>query len=103
MGGRGGPKRGSIAIPVSLNSRIRDAYASLLQDPDEGVFLSKLKSQLSNIPSGELDQALRDLDRTREAVLIPEAQQGILSAKDRDAAIRIGGEDKHILRFNRRR
>jgi hypothetical protein len=78
------------------------AYNRLASDPGDLVMLSELRSEFPNIDRGEFDKLLRDLDAKRVIHLEPEVKQSLLSNKDRAAALSIGGEDKHLIRFMRR-
>jgi hypothetical protein len=65
--------------------------------PGAWVSLTRLRDALSLLSRQEVDDALLRLDLQPATYLIPEANQKTLSAADREAAIHIGGEDKHLL------
>lgn len=109
MGGRGGPalqKGGTSAAPAassSLNDRVRDVYSALVQSSGEDlVSLSEIRSRIPDASHADLDRVFRDLDSGREAMLVPESKQSLLTQADRDAAVNVGGEAKHLLRISRR-
>jgi hypothetical protein len=81
---------------VSTVDRVRRAYADLAAEPEDWVSLTELRRQLDGLPRHEVDQVLKDLDG-KGGTLIPEANQKTLTAEDRAAAVRIGGEDNHLL------
>jgi hypothetical protein len=83
--------------PPGVDDQIRAVYATLASRPGGWVSLTRLRDALSEIPRDELDEALLRLDLEPRIDLIPEANQKTLSSADREAAIRIGGEDKHLL------
>ncbi|HEY2060397.1 hypothetical protein [Amycolatopsis sp. NBC_01480] len=81
---------------ASIVDRVRRAYADLAAEPEDWVSLTDLRRQLDGLPRHEVDQVLKDLDG-KGGTLIPEANQKTLTAEDRAAAVRIGGEDNHLL------
>ena len=76
---------------------IRHAYAGLTPRPGGWVSLTRLRTALADTPRAELDAALQTLNRTPGVSLIPEENQKVLTAADRDAAIVIGDHAKHLL------
>ncbi|MDT8915066.1 hypothetical protein [Amycolatopsis sp. PS_44_ISF1] len=76
--------------------RVRQAYTELAAEPGAWVRLTDLRRQLAGVPRAELDRVLKDLDGNG-VTLIPEENQKTLRAEDREAAIRIGSEDNHLL------
>jgi hypothetical protein len=80
----------------SIVDRVRRAYADLAAEPEGWVSLTNLRRQLDGLPRHDVDQALKDLDGNG-VTLIPEENQKTLTAEDRAAAVRIGGEDNHLL------
>lgn len=80
---------------------IESAYESLVGRPGGWVSLTRLRSALARVPRAEMDDALRQLSRRPEVYLIPEANQKILTAEDRAAAVDLGGEAKHLLSIDR--
>jgi hypothetical protein len=84
------------AAEVSIVDRVRRAYADLAAEPEDWVSLTDLRRQLDGLARHEVDQVLKDLDG-KGVTLIPEANQKTLTAEDRAAAVRIGGEDNHLL------
>lgn len=91
------PESPPATAAVDVDEQICSAYDSLAARPGAWVSLTRLRKTLSQISRHEVDEALLRLDLQPRAYLIPEANQKILSAADREAAIRIGGEDKHLL------
>jgi hypothetical protein len=74
--------------------RIAGAYLDLAAGPGEFVSIRALRESL---PGAGLDAALIALYCDGEVNLIPESAQQSLSEADRRAAIRCGGEDKHLM------
>jgi hypothetical protein len=86
---------------VDAAGRIRSAYDSLAARPGAWVSLTRLRDALAPLSRDEIDEALLKLDLQPRTYLIPEANQKTLPAADREAAIHIGGEDKHLLSIER--
>jgi hypothetical protein len=84
---------------ASLERRVRQAYTELAGRPGGWVSLTRLRKHLGNPPKDELDAVLSDMSRQPTVYLIPEANQKILTAEDRAAAVYSGGEDKHLISF----
>ena len=76
---------------------IRAAYDGLVSRPGAWVNLSRLRDALPHLTRDEVDEALLRLNLEPWAYLIPEANQKTLSEADREAAVHVGGEDKHLL------
>lgn len=82
---------------MGVDDRIRAAYAALVAEPGGWVGLRRLREALADIPRDTLDDALRALARTDGVDLVPEDNQKTLTAADRAASIRHGGQDKHLF------
>ena len=78
-------------------ARIVAAYGELASASGDFVKLTDLRAGLAGIPRTDLDIALAQLYRTQRVNLVPESNQRRLSSSDRQAALRIGGEDKHLI------
>jgi len=99
-----GIEEASIVEPVAvepepeedLETRIRVAYRELVREPRGWVALVDLRPKLG-APANEVDAVLKELSRTGKAHLVPEDNRKVLTPADREAAIRIGGEDNHLL------
>lgn len=83
---------------------VRQAYAKLRAQKDrpdlfEWVSLTPLREELAarGMSRGEQDRALWDLTRMEGVNIVPENNQKTLTAADRDASIRIGNQDKHLI------
>lgn len=89
---------GELAIDV----RVRAAYVKLAPEPRAWVGLAALRDALDGESRAEVDQALHRLNRAADVNIIPESNQKVLTQEDRDAAIRIGGEDRHLVAIGAR-
>jgi hypothetical protein len=88
---------GHEPAPATVEDRIRHSYASLTSRPGGWVSLTRLRTELADTPRAEVDAALHALFRTPGVSLIPEENQKVLTAADRDAAVVIGDENKHLI------
>jgi hypothetical protein len=80
-----------------LGERIRGVYASLAGGAGAWVSLASLRQHFTDVPRAELDEALKRLSREDGVHLAPEDNQKTLTAAEIDAAVRSGGQDKHLL------
>jgi hypothetical protein len=107
MGGRGSAGRAHSRWGewgdrrAETYQRVWDVYHELVGEPEGWVGLRRLRGRLTDLPRAEVDEALADLARThhRDVVLEPEINQKTLTTDDWDAAARIAGEEKHLLRI----
>ena len=89
----GSPKADASAI----EKRIRSAYRELVLEPRGWVGLRSLRERLGDLSREDIDTGLLRLDLMPGVYLQPESDQKSLADGDRAAAIRIGGESKHLL------
>lgn len=80
-----------------IESRIRAAYRKLARSPRDWVGLADLRPMLGGAPARAVDAVLKELSRTGKIHLVPESNRKVLTAADHAAAIRVGGEDNHLL------
>ena len=81
-----------------LQVKIREAYDSVARKTQDWVPLRTLRP-LIKAEQADFDKALIALIRAEAAVLAPDSNRKALTDADRSAAIRVGGEDKHLLAF----
>jgi hypothetical protein len=91
-----------IEQPAGLDSRIRTAYTKLVDAPGEWVDLAALRPLLDDVSKAELDKALTRMLDARDVRLEPDPLEHRVSAEARNAAVHIGGEDRHKLAIGRR-
>lgn len=86
-------------IPISGNvdSAIMRAFNSLKQPGNDYVSLAGLRDRLGGFTRSDVDSALRKLATSGRLGLIPEENQKTLTTRDRKAALRLGGEDNHLV------
>jgi hypothetical protein len=85
-----------------LEERIRAVYAELTTEPGAWVSLSRLRPELADVSKSELDKALERLLDAPDVELEPEENQKTLTVEERRAAVRIGGESRHLLSIGMR-
>lgn len=76
---------------------IRRAYRDLVRHPGQWVGLADLRDRLPKVDRSEVDEALRAMAQMEGVRIIPVANSKALDSRDRDAALRMGGEDHHAL------
>jgi hypothetical protein len=82
---------------AQLEQRIKTAYRKLAGSSHDWVGLVELRPMLGGAATAEVDAVLAELSRTGQISLIPESNRKALTAADHEAAIRIGGEDNHLI------
>ncbi|MFI0417950.1 hypothetical protein [Spongiactinospora sp. 9N601] len=90
------------AAPADLTQSIKDAYWRLARRPQDWVLLTRIRPLLGDVPRDEVDETLREMGRLPEVHLVPRADQKSLSDEDREAAVLIGGQSKHLLAIEAR-
>jgi hypothetical protein len=83
--------------PDGIEDRVREAYLRLAETPGGLVSLARLRRGLEDLARDDLDRVLRTMDRRREIQLEPDPNRKALTQAVRDAAVVIGGEDKHLI------
>ena len=81
----------------SLRDRIRQAYRSLARRPRDWVELRDLRAQLGDWPRREVDQELVRMFRKEDVNFTLHEDRGRLTQADRDAALRLGVDDMHLI------
>lgn len=82
---------------AEIKTLIREAYAALAREPGGLVDLADLRDRLDGLPRVDVDRALVALNRTKAVRIVPESDQKSLTQRDRDAAIVIGNQAKHLI------
>ncbi|MER7269007.1 hypothetical protein ABT344_11955 [Micromonospora carbonacea] len=94
--------RGSAATAAAdaagaLTARVVSAYRALADAPGAWVSLRRLRPFFADVPREDLDEALRRLSRSEGVAIAPESNQRTLTEVDIAAALRLGGQDNHLL------
>lgn len=85
------------ADATDIATDIAAAYRSLATKQGDWVRLAELRPLLDGTARDDVDRALKAMSRSGQANLAPDPDRKSLTAADRAAAIRIGGEDNHLL------
>ena len=81
----------------SLRDRVRQAYRNLASRPSDWVELRDLRAQLGDWPRREVDLELTRMFRDKDINLTLHEDRGRLTQADRDAALRLGVDDMHLI------
>ncbi|MFG1713205.1 hypothetical protein [Micromonospora sp. NPDC049203] len=81
----------------SMEARVVAAYRALADEPGAWVSLRRLRPFFADVPRGDLDEALRRLSLSEGVTIAPESNQKTLTGADIEAALRLGGQDNHLL------
>ena len=82
---------------ADLTAFIETGYRSLAATAGEFVSLRELRLRLTDRTRPDVDAALTAMFTAQRVNLIPQSNQQSLSDADREAALRIGGEYKHLI------
>ncbi len=82
---------------ASLRDRIRQAYRNLSSRPWDWVELRDLRVQLGDWSRREVDLELTRMFREKDVNLTLHEDRGRLTQADRDAALRLGVDDMHLI------
>lgn len=85
-----------------LDGRIRKVYESLVPRPGAWLRHTIVRQQLGDVPSEALDEAFRLLSQAEDVEMMPESNQKILTDEDRRSAVRVGGQDTHLIAIGTR-
>ncbi|TCO55827.1 hypothetical protein [Actinocrispum wychmicini] len=92
------PDTGPAEVDTAeVEDRIRAAYRELASSPRDWVGLVDLRPKLADLSREAVDAVLKALSRSGQVHLVPEANRKTLARADHDAAIRLGGEDNHLI------
>lgn len=110
MGGRGGGSSSSAlgqalkkAAAMSLVDMVRQAFANTVEPGRNWVRLPEIRRELAAMGLSREDQdaAIRDFAVAPGSNVVPIANLKALRPEDREAAIRLGGEMKHMISVSR--
>lgn len=91
------------AIPVSaatVEDAIISACKALAREPGAWIRLAALRRHLTTWTRSEVDEALSRMWTNAQINLADEPNRHRLTAEDRAAALRDGGEDNHLMRLS---
>jgi hypothetical protein len=81
----------------TIEQSIRRAYRELARPPGSWVALADIRDRLGGLPKRDVDGVLRLMTRMAGVQIEEETNQKALTQRDRDAAVRIGTRDQHVL------
>jgi hypothetical protein len=90
------------AEDIDVEACIEAGYQALTRGPGEFVKLRELRLRLPEIPRSDVDSALDKMYQEQRVNLIPQSNQQALSDADRESALRVGGEYKHLISIGQR-
>ena len=82
---------------VDIEARIKDEYRSLASEPGDFVKMHELRLRLRDVPRPDVDDALGRMYQEQRINLIPQSNQQTLTDADRESALWVGGEYKHLI------
>ncbi|ABD86746.1 hypothetical protein [Rhodopseudomonas palustris] len=85
------------ADPAELREKIRNAYLAVAGGFNRRALLKDLRAKLPEIDRATLDDALKQMQREQQASLMQLDNRIDVTDADRDAAIQIGNEPRHIV------
>ena len=80
-----------------VEAAIRDAYDSLASHPGAWVRHTAVRHKVSDVPGELLDEAFRLLGQADDVEMMPESNQKTLTEEDVRNAVRVGGQDTHLM------
>ena len=80
-----------------LRDRIRQAYRTVASRPRDWVELRDLRAQLGDWPRRDVDLELTQMFRDKDVNLTLHEGRRRLTQADRDAALRLGVDDMHMI------
>jgi hypothetical protein len=95
---RGGPRLFELFKP-DTELLIRNAYERLADGPATPVKLSALRAEIEDVSREDLDAELIRMADQPGVHLRAVVNQQTLTDADRQAAVRLGGEDRHNLQI----
>ncbi|MEV7227245.1 hypothetical protein AB0M79_09505 [Polymorphospora sp. NPDC051019] len=94
--GQSSPQRPMAGLQ-DIEGRIRTAYRTLASSSGELVGLADLRDLVRDLPTADVDAALRRLNRQPGVALVPEANQKTLDTRTRVASVVVGDQPKHSI------
>jgi hypothetical protein len=86
---------------VDVIARVEGGYRALASADGAFVKLRELRARLADIARPDLDTVLTALFTSQRINLVPQSNQQALTEADRESALRIGGESKHLISIER--
>jgi hypothetical protein len=81
----------------SLEAVIRAAYQRLSMTPQDWVRLARLRPEIDGVDRDKVDDLFVKMIKAGLVHFAPDSNTKALTEVDHEAAIRVGGEDKHLV------
>lgn len=94
-------KSQTMTAADDVETEVRAAYRKLRKKPGAWVSLADIRDELDGLSRPAVDEALKGLVGQSGVFLEPEMNQSSLTRRDRDAAVRVGGEFNHYIKIER--
>jgi hypothetical protein len=78
-------------------AEVRRAYAAAVPSPGAWVRLADLRDRVDGVSRPDVDAALVAMAGDDDVRMAPEADQKTLTRRDREAALRLGPKDVHLI------
>jgi hypothetical protein len=94
------PTGGASTVPPTadeIEQAIRRAYRKLADPAGAWIGLADIRDALGDIPKPQVDGVLKLMTRMPGVQIEEQTNQKQLDARDRAAAVKIGGRDQHLL------
>ena len=96
------PDQEPEALDDDLETRIRKVYDSLASHRGAWLKHTDVRRKLSDVPSEALDEAFRLLSQAEDVEMMPESNQKTRTDEDDRNAVRVGGQDTHLIAIGTR-
>ncbi|MGA6165292.1 hypothetical protein [Amycolatopsis magusensis] len=93
-------QRGMLADALragDLETLIRGVYSELSVGVQDWIRLARIRPKLNGADKSEVDEVLLKMTKTGTVHLAPDSNRKVLTDADHEAAVRVGGEDKHLI------
>lgn len=91
------PLDADATIP-DIQNKVREVYDKLVNKRGDYASLFDVRANLGDkVPRERVDAALRSMIRLPGVTLIPETNQKTLTRKERQSAVHVGDQDKHLI------
>jgi hypothetical protein len=88
-----------VPFRSEVEQQIRGAYWRLVKSPGDWVGLADLRPKLAHLARESIDTELERMASTPGVHVQSEPNQKALSDADRKAAVRFGGDERHMLKI----
>lgn len=85
-----------------LEARVRTAYDSIAPHAGAWVQHTDVRRKVGDVPAEALDEVFRLLSLAEDVEMMPESNQKTLTEEDRRNAVRVGGQDTHLIAIGTR-